>query len=231
MIDKADKVEKKTRGLFITLEGGDGAGKSTQIENITRFFEAKGLVVVHSREPGGTKIGELLRTIVLDKSHPEMEDVTEMFLYAAGRAQHTREFIIPALERGEIVICDRYVDSSIAYQGYGRELGEMVAEVNRYATGGLAPDLTFWMDIDPEAGRARVSSRATGDIELDRLELEKLDFHYRTYEGFRKISESEPDRVKRIDATRTVEEISAEIYSILEQVCAEKGFLEGVEHI
>lgn len=205
------------KGLFITLEGGDGAGKSTQIDNITRFFEEKGLVVVHTREPGGTRIGELLRELILDRTYDEMDDVTEMLLYAASRAQHTREFIIPALERGEIVICDRYVDSSIAYQGYGRKLGEMVAVTNGYATGGLRPDITFWLDIDPEKGKARASKAG----ELDRLELEKLDFHYRAREGYRAIAEAEPDRVRRIDASGSVEEITKNI------LCHLNRLLEG----
>ena len=140
------------RGLFITIEGGDGAGKSTQIENISRFFEEKGLVVMHTREPGGTAISEKLREILLDKDNKEMEAVTEMLIYAASRAQHVREKVMPALERGEIVICDRFVDSSVAYQAYGRGLGDMVAEVNSHATGGLEPDITFWLDIDRESG-------------------------------------------------------------------------------
>lgn len=207
------------RGLFITLEGGDGAGKSTQIRNITRFFEERGLVVVHTREPGGTQISEKLRDILLDKSNSEMSPVTEMLIYAAARAQHVREFVMPALERGEVVICDRFVDSSIAYQAYGRELGSMVAEVNRHATGGLDPDITFWLDIDPEAGRARASK--AGD--LDRLELEKLDFHYRVYEGYRKIAEADPERVRRVDASRSVDEIRDDIYVRLQRLCEERG--------
>ena len=207
------------RGLFSTLEGGDGAGKSTQIRNITRFFEERGLVVVHTREPGGTQISEKLRDILLDKSNSEMSPVTEMLIYAAARAQHVREFVMPALERGEVVICDRFVDSSIAYQAYGRELGSMVAEVNRHATGGLDPDITFWLDIDPEAGRARASK--AGD--LDRLELEKLDFHYRVYEGYRKIAEADPERVRRVDASRSVDEIRDDIYVHLQRLCEEKG--------
>ena len=207
------------RGLFITLEGGDGAGKSTQIRNITRFFEERGLVVVHTREPGGTQISEKLRDILLDKSNSEMSPVTEMLIYAAARAQHVREFVMPALERGEVVICDRFVDSTIAYQAYGRELGSMVAEVNRHATGGLDPDITFWLDIDPEAGRARASK--AGD--LDRLELEKLDFHYRVYEGYRKIAEADPERVRRVDASRSVDEIRDDIYVHLQRLCEEKG--------
>ena len=207
------------KGLFITLEGGDGAGKSTQIRNIERFFTEKGLVVVHTREPGGTPISEKLRDILLDNDNSEMFAETEMLIYAASRAQHVRELVIPALERGEIVICDRFVDSSVAYQAYGRELGDMVSEVNRYATGGLRPDITFWLDIDPAAGRARAARAG----ELDRLELEKLDFHYRVYEGYKKIAENEPDRVRRIDASDTVENICSNIYECLEELCREKG--------
>ena len=207
------------KGLFITLEGGDGAGKSTQIRNIERFFTEKGLVVVHTREPGGTAISEKLRDILLDNGNTEMTAVTEMMIYAASRAQHVRELIMPALERGEVVICDRFVDSSVAYQAYGRELGDMVAEVNRHATGGLRPDITFWLDIDPEAGKARAAKAG----ELDRLELEKMDFHYRVYEGYKKIAEQEPDRVKRINAADSVEEICSNIYACLEELCAEKG--------
>ncbi len=207
------------KGLFITLEGGDGAGKSTQIRNIERFFREKGLVVVHTREPGGTAISEKLRDILLDNHNSEMYAETEMLIYAASRAQHVRELVLPALERGEIVICDRFVDSSVAYQAYGRELGDMVAEVNRHATGGLRPDITFWLDIDPAAGRARAAK--AGD--LDRLELEKMDFHYRVYEGYRIIAEQEPDRVRRIDASDTVENICSNIYACLEELCREKG--------
>ena len=207
------------KGLFITLEGGDGAGKSTQIRNIERFFRRKGLVVVHTREPGGTPISEKLRNILLDNENSEMDPVTEMMIYAASRAQNVREKILPAIERGDIVICDRFVDSSVAYQAYGRQLGDMVEEVNRHATGGLVPDITFWMDIDPEAGKARAAK--AGD--LDRLELEKMDFHYRVYEGYRRIAEKDPDRVKRIDAADTVDNIRNHIYECLEELCRSKG--------
>ena len=207
------------RGLFITLEGGDGAGKSTQIRNIERFFDEKGLVVVHTREPGGTPISEKLRNILLDNSNTEMADVTEMMIYAASRAQNVREFILPALERGEIVICDRFVDSSIAYQAYGRELGDMVGIVNHYATGGLTPDITFWLDIDPQAGKMRAAK--AGD--LDRLELEQMDFHYRVYDGYKRLAEDDPGRVKRIDASDTVDNIKDDIYAHLEELCRARG--------
>lgn len=202
------------RGLFITLEGGDGAGKSTQIRNIKSFFEERGFVVIHTREPGGPRISEKLRDILLDKENSEMDPVTEMLIYAAARAQNVREVVIPAIEEGKVVICDRFTDSSIAYQGYGRGLGEMVAEVNRRATGGLEPDMTFWLDIDPEIGR----ERAKNNSEPDRLELEKLDFHYKLYEGYKTLAEQNPERIKRIDASRTPEEMRDEIYGYLEKL-------------
>ena len=207
------------RGLFITLEGGDGAGKSTQIRNIEKFFTDRGMTVTHTREPGGPPIAEKLRAILLDPANSEMEAVTEMLIYAAGRAQNVRETVEPALERGEIVICDRYVDSSIAYQAYGRELGGMVAEVNHHATGGLRPDLTVWLDIDPETGRAR----AAHDKDPDRLERESAAFHARVREGYASIAEAEPERFKRVDATGTVDEIKDEIYRFLEELCKAKG--------
>ena len=207
------------RGLFITLEGGDGAGKSTQIRNIESFFEKKGLVVVHTREPGGTAISEKLRDILLDSENTEMEDVTEMLIYAASRAQHVREFVMPALEKGQIVICDRFVDSSIAYQAFGRGLGDMVGVVNDYATAGLAPDITFWMDIDPKAGKERVSKM--GDF--DRLESEELDFHYSVYGGYKALAEICPERIKRIDASKSVEEISEDIEAYLVELCEKRG--------
>ena len=147
-----------------------------------------------------------------------MEAVTEMFIYAASRAQHVRETVLPALERGEIVICDRFVDSSIAYQAYGRRLGGMVAEINKYATGGLSPDLTIWLDIDPETGKAR----ASGDKGLDRLDLESADFHERVRAGYRAISEAEPERFRRIDAAGTIEEIKEKIYGCLEELCRKR---------
>lgn len=207
------------RGLFITLEGGDGAGKSTQIRNITEFFEKKGCVVLHTREPGGTDIGEKLRAILLDKANTAMDPVTEMLIYAASRAQHVREVIEPALERGEVVICDRFTDSSVAYQGYGRQLGGVVAEVNREATGGLEPDITFWLDIDPEAGRERAGREGP----LDRIELEKMDFHYRLYDGYKALAAAHPERIRRIDASAPIEVMRDKIYAHLSELCEKRG--------
>jgi dTMP kinase len=205
------------KGLFITLEGGDGAGKTTQINNIEQFFTEKGYSVMRTREPGGTRISEKLRDILLDRENSEMSPVTEMLIYAAARAQHVNEKILPALGRGEVVICDRFVDSSVAYQGYGRELGDMVAGVNSNATGGLIPDITFWLDIDPEAGRARASKAG----ELDRLELEKSDFHYRLYDGYRRLAADNPERIRRIDAASSVDEMKASIYGYLDDLLRE----------
>ena len=207
-----------SKGIFITLEGGDGAGKSTQMNNIEKYFEEKGYSCVRTREPGGTSIGEKLREILLDKNNSEMNSVTEMLIYAAARAQLIREFVVPALEEGKVVICDRFVDSSIAYQAYGRDLGDVVWQVNEPAIDGVMPDITFWMDIDPEAGRKRIGLRE--NTELDRLESEKMDFHYKVYNGYRQICEDEPDRVKRIDATRTIEEMKDEIYGYLDELCS-----------
>ncbi|MBQ0017659.1 MAG: dTMP kinase [Clostridiales bacterium] len=202
------------KALFITLEGGDGAGKSTQIENIKKYFEEKGKECVITREPGGTPVGEKLREVLLDCSNGEMEDVTEMMIFAASRAQHVRELIRPSLADGKIVICDRFKDSSLAYQGIGRDLGDMVENVNNIAVDGLVPDITFWLDVDPETGKARASNAG----ELDRLEREKMDFHQKVYEGYLKLCRENPERIKRIDATKPIEEIKEDIYAELDKL-------------
>lgn len=206
-----------SRGLFITLEGSDGSGKSTQLANIKEYFEKKGAKMLVTREPGGTKISEKLRDILLDKDNSEMSAITEMMIYAASRAQLIEEVIKPALERGEVVICDRFMDSSIAYQGYGRGLGDMVEKVNLYAVNGIMPDLTIFLDLDPEIGRARVRSRY-GEEQMDRLEREKMDFHYRVYNGYKAVAAAYTDRVACIDANRSIEEIRDDIYAKLDQL-------------
>ncbi len=207
------------KGLFITIEGPDGAGKSTQIPFIKGFLEEKGYKVVLTREPGGTVIGEKIREIILDKNHKEMSDGTEALLYAASRAQHVAELIIPALNEGKIVLCDRFVDSSIVYQGKGRELGiEAVSDINSFATMGLKPDLTIFLDIDPEIGLKRVKATK----EVDRLEQEKLDFHKKVYEGYRELINMYPDRIKVISASRPVEEVSKDIEDKLKKILKEE---------
>lgn len=205
------------KGLFISFEGTDGAGKSTQIAFAEDFFRSRGYEVVMTREPGGTPISEKLREILLDKSNSEMNAVTELMIYAAARAQLVSEVIRPALEAGAVVVCDRFVDSSIAYQAYGRRLGDVVRTVNSYAVGDTMPDLTIFMDIDPAIGRSRIGKTA-----MDRLEQESIDFFYRVYNGYREIAASEPERVRAIDASRTIEEIRADIEDALYE-CIEKA--------
>lgn len=211
-----------TRGYFITVEGSDGVGKSTQIHNIENYFLKLGYEVQLTREPGGTRIGDKLRDILLDVSNDEMNEMTEMLIYAASRAQHIKELIEPSLKKGKIVISDRYIDSSIAYQGYGRRLGEdAVKIVNEYASFGLIPDLTFWLDLDPELGRKRILSRAMiqdKDVTFDRIELEKNDFHNRVREGYKEIARKNPDRVHRIDASLKADEVWEEIELILRKI-------------
>lgn len=206
------RPEKMDRGLFITLEGPDGSGKTTQIGNIAEYFRSKGREVVLTREPGGTEIGEKLRAILLDPQNAGMSAETEMMIYAAARAQHTAELIGPAIERGAVVICDRFVDSSVAYQAFGRGLGDMVKDVNKYAVADCVPDITFFLDIDPAVGRARI---AAGRGEEDRMEQEALDFHYRVYDGYKSISAYEPERVIRIDADRDEDVVRDEIIGYL----------------
>lgn len=207
------------KGLFISIEGSDGSGKSTQIENIKRFFADKGIDIVFTREPGGTAISEVLRELVLDKNRPEMSAMTEALIYAASRAQHVDQVIRPALEAGKIVICDRFVDSSIAYQGYGRGLGEAVKIINDFAVKECVPDVTFLMKMDPRVGRRRIK-----DGQKDRLELERDDFHIRAFEGYLELEKANKDRIVGIDATRSIEEIKLDIYNKLEEVL--KGVVE-----
>lgn len=205
------KTSKK--GYFITVEGSDGVGKSTQIKNIEKYFRNIGSEVVLTREPGGTNIGEKLRSILLDVSNKEMDPLTEMLIYAASRAQHVKEVIIPALNEGKTVISDRYIDSSLAYQGYGRNLGRCVEDVNKYATDGIMPDKTFWLDLLPSLGRERIKNE-----ELDRIELEKSEFHNNVRKGYEEIAKNAPKRVHRIDASLSEDEVWNQIRVILETI-------------
>ncbi len=201
------------RGLFITLEGMDGAGKSTQIAAIKDFFEGKGQRAVVTREPGGTAIGEKIREIILDRENREMDPMAEALLYAAARAQHVAQVIRPALEQGKHVICDRFVDSSIAYQGYGRELGDSVSIINAYAMAGCMPDITFFLRLDSQAARGRMQSD-----HLDRIELEAMDFHGRAFRGYEELALQFPDRIVTIDGARKIGEIQEEIQGRIERL-------------
>ena len=201
------------RGLFISVEGGDGSGKSTQLGYIKGYLEEKGISNIFTREPGGTEISEKIRDIILDPDNTEMADITEALLFAASRGQHVAEKIKPALEKGITVVCDRFVDSSIAYQGYGRGLGDVVRIVNEPAVSGCMPDVTFFLDITPEDAMARISKRGH-----DRLEREALELHERIYEGYQKLIENDRDnRIVRIDANRAPEEVWEDIKAVLEE--------------
>jgi dTMP kinase len=194
--------------MFVTFEGLDGSGKTTQAERLHARLGADGLEVVATREPGGTELGEQLRELVLHGGH--VSPWAEALLYAAARAQHVDEVIRPALARGAAVICDRYVDSSVAYQGVGRELGlERVLELNLAAVGGLMPDRTFLLALES----TEVGARLRG--EHDRLERESGEFHARVAEGYRTLAERFPDRIVVLDATRPADELSEEVYGAL----------------
>ena len=201
------------KGLFITMEGPDGSGKSTQIAAIKKFFEQRNQNVVITREPGGTQISEKIRNLLLDKENAEMDSMAEALLYAASRAQLVSQVIKPALEEGTHVICDRFVDSSIAYQGYGRGLGDSVAVINAYAVNNCMPDVTFLMKLNPEVGKSRIQLSAQ-----DRIEMEKMDFHNRVFAGYEALELEYPDRIVGIDATRDIESISNEIIANIERL-------------
>ncbi len=197
------------RGLFVTFEGTEGSGKSTQIRALAEFLREQGYSVVLTREPGGTPIGDQVRRILLDHANDEMHPRTEVLLFLASRAQHVEELIRPALKAGKVVLCDRYADSTLAYQGYAR--GEDVSELRRlidYATGGLWPDLTFWLDLPVDEGLARLERK-------NRLDSEALTFHRRVREGYKRLAAAEPQRWVRIDGTLPRAEIQGQIRKIL----------------
>jgi len=196
------------RGVFVVFEGGDGAGKSTQMRLLRSAVERAGHVAVVTREPGGTRLGEAVRDLLLQPSTEEMDERTEALLYAAARAQHVREVIVPALQRGQVVLCDRYIDSSVVYQGAARGLGEeRVAELNRWATGEVVPDLVVLLDVDPAAGLAR----AAGSGEPDRLESAGLSFHRAVRAAYRRRAAADPERYLVVDADQPVEAIHAQV--------------------
>ena len=195
-----------SQGIFITMEGPDGSGKSTQIALLKEYLEKEGYDVLITREPGGTAISEAIREVILNKDFQEMSPVTEMLLYASARAQLIHEVVGPALEKGQAVISDRFVDSSLVYQGIARGLGvEKVYEVNLNAIGKYMPDVTFLLDLPAEVG----ISRKKDQKELDRMELESLEFHKKVAEGYRKLAVKFPERIETVDATLPIEKISS----------------------
>lgn len=202
--------------MFITLEGGEGSGKSTALRHIVEKLEEKGYEVVLTREPGGTPISEQIRGVILDKTNVNMDPWTEALLYAASRRQHIQEKIIPSLKAGKIVISDRYLDSSLAYQGGARGLGiDEVEKMNQYATNGLLPDLTLLFDLPPAVGLARIE--ANSQREVNRLDEEKISFHEKVRAAFHEIAERYPDRIVLLDASLSPEELSAKAFDVIER--------------
>lgn len=202
-------------GIFISMEGPDGAGKTTQIELLKTYLEKKGYEILITREPGGTKISEAIRRILLDKSNLEMDYMTEALLYASARAQLVAEVIKPGVAAGKVVISDRFIDSSAVYQGMARGLGvENAYKINEFAIQGMMPRLTIHLDLPASVGIMRKKNQA----ELDRMELEKTEFHEKVAEGYRQLARMFPERIYTIDATLPVEEIHRLIISKLEEI-------------
>lgn len=200
-------------GLFISFEGGEGAGKSTQIAALENWLRSLGHQVLVTRQPGGTAYGKRIRELILTPNDQEtLSARAELFLYLADRAHHVDTVIRPALEAGRIVLCDRYADSTLAYQGYGRQLDlAELKTLNALATNRLQPRLTIWFDIEPQAGRERILGRAS----LDRLETESLAFHQRVREGYAALAQQEPERWLRLDAAQSEAQIFAQLQTAL----------------
>lgn len=201
------------RGLFITFEGGEGAGKSAQVEILSRHLAELGYSVIATREPGGTRIGTLIRAITHDPKNADLRGITEAFLMAADRAQHVREVIEPGLEMGKIVISDRYVDSNIAYQGFGRKLGEeFIASLNSFAINSLIPDATFLLKVDVEIGALRRKNSSKSD----RLDLQRKTFYDSVAKGYEYLAKKNPKRFISIDANPGIEEVAAAIWKYVD---------------
>ncbi|MCQ2798513.1 MAG: dTMP kinase [Bacilli bacterium] len=202
--------------MFITFEGGEGSGKSTAIKRIVKALEDMGHEVILTREPGGTPIGEQIRNVILDKANTAMDPRTEALLYAASRRQHLVEKIIPAIKEGKIVLCDRYLDSSLAYQGGARNLGiEEIYNVNLYATEGMQPDVTILFDIEPEEGLRRIAANA--GREVNRLDVEKISFHHKVRESFKKVASMFPERFAVIDASKSPDEVFNDAFEAIKK--------------
>ncbi|OBZ15447.1 dTMP kinase [Bacillus sp. FJAT-27264] len=204
------------QGFFITLEGGEGSGKTTIIGRLAAYLQNRSIPYLITREPGGIEIAEKIRSIILDPAHTAMDSRTEALLYAAARSQHLAEVVEPALEKGLTVLCDRFVDSSLVYQGYARGLGmEAIWDINRFAIGSRMPDLTFYLDIEPEVGLSRIA--ANQDREVNRLDMESLAFHEKVREGYQLVVNNNPDRIVVLDAGRPLHMVEQDIVRTLEE--------------
>ncbi len=205
--------------LFITLEGPEGSGKSSVMEKVYERLLSEGYEIVKTREPGGTPIGEQIRNVILNQDNTKMDIRTECLLFAASRRQHLVEKIWPSLKQGKLVFCDRYLDSSLAYQGYARKLGiDNVLNVNLFATENTYPNLTLFFDVAPEIGLERINKNH--NREVNRLDVEKLEFHKNVYQGYITLLNMYPERIKRIDASKPFNEVVEDTYNLI------KGYLK-----
>ena len=205
--------------LFITLEGPEGSGKSSVMEKVYERLLSEGYEIVKTREPGGTPIGEQIRNVILNQDNTKMDIRTECLLFAASRRQHLVEKIWPSLKQGKLVFCDRYLDSSLAYQGYARKLGiDNVLNVNLFATENTYPDLTLFFDVAPEIGLERINKNH--NREVNRLDVEKLEFHKNVSKGYITLLNMYPERIKRIDASKPFNEVVEDTYALI------KGYLK-----
>lgn len=207
---------------LITFEGGDGTGKTTQLKLLESHFAARGKACLSTREPGGTSLGKLLRQVLLEVGKQNISSPTELFLYLADRAHHVREVILPALESGRLVLCDRYTDSTLAYQGYGRGIDlALLRRLNDMASRGLQPDLTFLLDCPVDVGLSRTARRQlkekAANNREDRFERERAEFHEKVRRGFLEMARAEPERIYLLDATRSVQHVHEEIRKIVDQ--------------
>jgi dTMP kinase len=205
---------------FVTFEGGDGTGKSTQVRALENYLVHRGYSCVITREPGGTTLGNLIRKVLLEVGGHEIASSTELFMYLADRAQHVSEVILPAIEAGKIVLCDRFTDSTMAYQGYGRGIElRLLQQLNDLADQGFRPDLTFLFDCPASVGLERTARRKneTGRRHEDRFEREKIEFHEKVRAGFLELARGEPQRFRVLDATRPIEEVTLAIKKIIEE--------------
>lgn len=202
------------KGKFIVFEGGEGSGKSTMLEKLYEFLISKNIECIKTREPGGIKISEQIRTVILDTNNLEMNPKTEALLYAAARCQHLTEKIIPALEAGKHVLCDRFIDSSLAYQGYARNIGiNDIYTINKFAIGDFMPDLSIIFDVDPQIGLDRINKDK--NREINRLDKEKLEFHKMVREGYNKVLSMDNRNIARVDASKSIDEVFNELKDII----------------
>lgn len=205
---------------FITFEGGDGSGKTTQIRALESYLAGRGRPCLLTREPGGTSLGELIRQVLLQPGDHDIAPSTELFLYLADRAQHVSEIVLPAISVGKLVLCDRFTDSTLAYQGYGRGIDlRLLRQLNDVADQGVRPDLTFLLDCPVEQGLARTARRPikAGQPQEDRFEREKIEFHEKVRAGFLELARAEPERFRIIQAARPAEAVAADIRSIIDR--------------